>query len=204
MSAVLPAPLTLPVEDADFDTVLQQLVVGLTGLPGNLVRPRWQPVPPIQPEPTVNWCAIGVLAITPNDGPQITHNPLGGAGQGVDTVDRHETIDVLASFYGPQGMSYAAILRDGLGVPQNVEGLLAVGMAFTDAGVSRQAPELVNQQWIRRQDIALRFRRHLQRSYAIQTAAVAGVQIFDDSTLGGVSPVINDLFSVPPGQTLES
>jgi len=51
---------TSPLMDAALDAVFQALVVGITGLPGTLVRPRWQPVPPTQPSVTTNWAAIGV------------------------------------------------------------------------------------------------------------------------------------------------
>src|SRR4051812_9766277 len=37
-------------QDAALDALLQQMVAGITGLPGNMVRPRWQPVTPKQPE----------------------------------------------------------------------------------------------------------------------------------------------------------
>src|SRR5450830_286484 len=85
-----------PVDDAALDAVLQGFVAGVTGLPGSLVRPRWQPTVPKQPPLDANWCAIGVTDTDPDAVPTILHN---GAGNGVDNLYRNEVITVLASFY---------------------------------------------------------------------------------------------------------
>ena len=58
-----------PLEDDALDAVLQAMVVGITGLSGDLVRSQWQVVSPKQPERYTNWCAIGVLTSTPDDNP---------------------------------------------------------------------------------------------------------------------------------------
>lgn len=167
-----------PIEDAALDAAFQKAIVGITALPGNMVRPRWQEKPPKQPEPSVNWCAFGVTSQIPDAGPHIQHV---SADPGNDTLRRHEEIDVLATFYGPLAKQYAAILRDGFGIPQNIEELKASGIAFIDAGDIRPVPELVNQQWIRRADIQLRFRRAVTRSYAIRNILAADAHLFDDT-----------------------
>src|SRR6185437_11129663 len=77
----------LPLEDGAFDAVLQGFVVGVTALAGNLVRPRWQPIPPPTPDPTVNWCAIGVVVEDPAEGKGfITHDGSDNGGLGSDTL----------------------------------------------------------------------------------------------------------------------
>lgn len=159
-----PAVVSPPLEDAALDAVFQQMIVGITGLPGSMVRPRWQPTVPKQPEAMVNWCALGVSDQTPDAGPAITHNP---AGTGSDTYVRHQEIEVLASFYGPNAKQYAQQLVDGLGIPQNLEQLKANDMQSVGEGQIRPAPELVNQQWIRRYDVALNFRRKITRAYSV-------------------------------------
>ncbi|WP_250512696.1 hypothetical protein [Caballeronia sp. INDeC2] len=153
-----------PPEDAALDAIFQQLVVGVTGLPGSLVRPRWQPVVPKQPEANVNWCAIGVSDQTPDASPAIQHNP---AGDGSDTYIRHEDIDVMCSFYGPGAKGFAQMLVDGLCIAQNIEQIKARGMAFVSTSLIRAAPDLVNEQWIRRYDLTLHFRRAVTRTYAV-------------------------------------
>lgn len=159
-----PAVASPPPEDAALDAIFQQMIVGITGLPGNMVRPRWQATVPKQPDPTVNWCALGITVQDPDDGPAIIHN---GSGNGSDTYIRHEQIDVLASFYGPAAKQYAHQLSDGLAVPQNLEQLKAQDMNSIDTGAIRAAPDLFNEQWIRRYDLTLTFRRKITRTYAV-------------------------------------
>jgi len=48
-----------------------------------------------------------------------------------------------------------------------LEGLKASGIGFIDSGPIRTVPELYNQQWIRRFDLALTFRRKVSRTYPI-------------------------------------
>jgi len=159
-----PAVTSPPLEDDALTAIFQQMIVGITALPGNMVRPRWQPNPPKQPEPTVNWCALGIAVQTLDDGPAIIHN---GAGNGSDTYIRHEQIDVLASFYGPNAMQNAQLLSDGLAIPQNLEQLKAQDMNSVDTGQIRAAPDLINEQWVRRYDLELTFRRKITRTFPI-------------------------------------
>jgi hypothetical protein len=58
---LLPAPLfpTLP-GVLSFKQFLQSVFVGISGLPGELVRPKWQKNPPKSPDIDVNWMAIGL------------------------------------------------------------------------------------------------------------------------------------------------
>ena len=167
---LVPGAESPPLTDDALDALFQVAVSGITGLSGSLVRPRWQPIPPKHPEPSVDWCAIGITDITPDDGPSIQHvgSLVGQVGEvGRDDYRRHETITLLCTFHGPLAMRYAAKLRDGIGIPQNLEGLKASGIGFIDSGPIRTVPELYNQQWIRRFDLALTFRRKVSRTYPI-------------------------------------
>lgn len=172
-----PAGSPAPTEDDALDAAFQKAIAGITGLPGNMVRPRWQPIPPKQPEPSVNWCAFGVQSQKADDGPYIEHIP---AGDGKDAYTRHESLDVLATFYGPASQANAARLRDGLGISQNIEELKLDGISFIEAGPIRALPELVNQQWIKRRDIALVFRRKTARDYAILNIVSADVAVANE------------------------
>jgi hypothetical protein len=189
LSSVPPFPL----DDDALDAVFQQLIVAITELDGSLVRPRWQPTVPTRPEPSVNWCAIGVLSSTADDGPFITYDPATDSGP----YSRHETLDVLASFYGPFSKTNAALLRDGIAVPQNTEFLNQFAMRYVSCGSIRNLPEFVNQQWNRRQDISITFRRKIDRTYAIKNLVSGVVHLFDDT--GAVDRTI----IVPPGATVE-
>lgn len=153
-----------PADDLELDVLLQDAVVGVTGLPGAMVRPRWQPVTPRQPEPAENWCAIGVTDEQPENTPSIEHDP---AANGPDVMTRHPVFEVLASFYGPASGHYAALLRDGLYIPQNRETLRTAGIALVSIGATISAPDLVNQQWIRRKDVRITLRRVIVRTYPV-------------------------------------
>jgi len=175
---ILPAGSPAPLEDAALDALFQQVVTGVTGLLGAMVRPRWQPTVPKQPEPATNWCAIGVTNIEPDDYPVEIHDDT---GDGHDNYAVHETLVVLASFYGPNSMSNAKVMRDGLYIAQNREALTQQGITVTDVGKPVAAPELVNQQWIRRYDVDIRFRRKVERTYPILNILSAPFEIDTDT-----------------------
>lgn len=171
---VQPVSTVTPEEDLPLDVILQGMVAGITGLDGAMVRPRWQPVQPRVPEADVTWCALGVTLIRPDDNAAITHDPT---GDGADNLVRHEDIELLATFYGPQAAMRAAMLRDGLQIAQNREALTASGIGFVTAGDLRAVPELVNQQWIRRQDLPITLRRIVRRTYPVLNILSAPVSI---------------------------
>lgn len=169
----------VPPEDDALDDLLQALVAGVTGLPGNLVRPRVQPTVPKQPEASVNWCALGVTVQTNDAGPAIQHNPV---GDGSDTYIRHQDIELLCTFYGPGAKGFAQRLADGLAIPQNREQLGLNDMAFVSAGEIRAAPDFVNQQWVRRHDITVTLRRKITRTYAVLNLLSARVHTHTDGS----------------------
>ena len=173
----------VPPDDEDLDNLLQELVAGVTGLPGEMVRPRWQPIVPKQPEPTENWCAMGVSVQTNDSGPAIRHDP---AGDGSDTYTRHQQIDLMCSFYGPSAKGYAQRLADSISIPQNGEQLALNGMKFVSASDIQPAPALINQQWNRRYDLTLVLRRKITRTYPVLNLLSAEVQ----STTDSVPPVV--------------
>lgn len=150
-------PVPGPGREAEEDE-LHDLIAALCGLPGHLVRPRWQAEPPRQPEPGTDWCAFGVIG---RDAPgSQTRHERGRDGQGRSVVETHETLDILASFYGPHAQSKAVALREGLHVEQNRAELRArANLALVRAGAMTAVPELVLQRWVQRQDLPLTFRR---------------------------------------------
>lgn len=165
-----------PANDDALEDILQAAVVGITGLDGSLVRPRWQPGNPKQPEASVDWCAFGVTETEPEDGTAyVAHDGNANGGLGQDNLQRHESFRVLASFYGPNAAGYAQRLRDGLYIAQNREELAASLIAFVNTDTIRQVPEFVNNQWVKRYDLSVNFRRKVERAYAIQNLASAGI-----------------------------
>jgi len=183
-----PADTPAPLEDDALDDLFQSVIVQITGLDGSLVRPRFQPDAPKQPEASVDWCAMGVMTITADAGPSITHV---SSGLGSDTYVRHEDIELLASFYGPHSKGYASRLRDGLAIAQNVEALQVQDISFVECFPIRPLNELVNQTWRKRNDIGIRFRRKVTRVYAVQNIALADIHLIDDTH-------IDETITVPP------
>ncbi|MEE3504836.1 hypothetical protein QN399_00915 [Pseudomonas sp. 10C3] len=173
---LVPGGSSAPEEDQDLEDILQGMVSGISGIPGSMVRPRWQSLPPKQPEPSVNWCAIGVQETKTVANPAIDHN---SSGDGNDQYQMHEGLTLLATFYGPNSQRYASIMRDGIFIPQNAEAIKAKGMAFVSASSIRPVPELVNQQWIRRYDLFIEMRRKVTRVYPVLNILSAPVTIVD-------------------------
>ncbi|MBN3822350.1 hypothetical protein G3O00_01800 [Burkholderia sp. Ac-20384] len=177
-----------PAEDDALDDLVHDLIAGITALPPDLVRPRWQPTVPKQPEPGTDWCAFGVQEQEPDAGPAIQHD---GTGDGSDTYVRHQDLDVMCTFYGPRAKGYAQRIADGLAIPQNREQLQLQDMAFVGVGPIRAAPDLVNQQWVRSYDMTVKLRRKITRTYAVLNLKSATVATTTDSSapMAGVSNI---------------
>lgn len=165
-----------PDDDIDLDVIFQGAVAGITGLAGDMVRPRWQPTEPKIPVNGTNWCGVGVMVTNPDDFPYLEH-----FASGKDTLKRHEEIEVMASFYGTNSARYAKILRDGLFIAQNIEQLKKKNINFVDAGDVRQFHELINNKWQKRNDITLKFRRQIVRDYDILNIEAANIHLIDDT-----------------------
>lgn len=144
--------------------ILVDLVSGVTGLTTDLVRPRWQPRPPVSPDQSVTWCGVGVMSVESDWSAHIRHDPT---GQGEDVLRRHETARLMATFYGPQSQASAALLRDGLFVPQNREPLYFVGASVVDIGDLVTTSEDAGGRWLPRVDVDFRIRRVVERRYSV-------------------------------------
>jgi hypothetical protein len=170
-----PAPGLVDIED-----VLSGIIAGITGLPGDLIRPRWQPEPPRTPKKAENWCAFGETGSIPDIYPQIRHY---GEGEGHDELIDRDEFSVLVSFYGPQHVDLALLLRAGIYVPQNRASLRPAGMAFVKAGSITRLPE-VGQSGIRaRADLPLTFRRFVVRSIAVLNLKQSGGSLENDNNV---------------------
>lgn len=166
---LLPEQFPAPLDDDALDDFFQVVVVGITGLAPKLVRPRFQEKPLKQPDRGATWAAVGVMRVDTEFDGFIRHNPgdpLTGEGAG-DEVQRYETLEIMASFYGPRSHHYAALLRDGLSIPQNNEPFQVRDMGLADLGSIIRTGDLVNQGWIRRVDFTFRVRRTVYRTYPV-------------------------------------
>jgi hypothetical protein len=173
MAAFL-APLTAaPAYDLALAQQIQATVAGISGLPGNLVRPRWQPDPPAQPPKATDWCAVGITTTKSEPFTTSVHNGAGNGGDGTSTEYRDVEMTVLASFYGPNAASNAAILRDGFAIQQNRAAMLMLGLAFVRPERLTNASGLVNAENLNRYDLEFTIRRRDARTYAVPNIRTA-------------------------------
>lgn len=134
------------------EDVLHDLIAGLTGLDVRLVRPRWQPDPPKQPAPDVNWCAFGITGDT-EEAAQLIH------GDDAARLHTEDLLTVLVSFYGPAAADLAKGVRRGMHVPASRDLLRRHSLALVEIGAATTAPDFVGGAWIARIDMPLTLRQ---------------------------------------------
>lgn len=183
-------PSSGPLEGQALLRFIQQWVVGITGLDGTLVRPRWQPEPPNIPTAGEAWAAVGI-ALRPAD----SYAYASSRPDGSWLVQRHELLHVLASFYdlGYGGLAdeYASRLREGAQVPQNLEPLLAAQMGLGWTGDLTAVPSLLKKRWLYRVDLPVVIRRCIERIYPVLSLASAeGTLRVTDAPVKKIGPVV--------------
>jgi hypothetical protein len=178
--------------DVGLITFLQQVVVGVTGLPGHLVRPRWQVEPPNIPDFGTNWAAIGPGSEDP-DSFAFTQTT------GLNTiVVSNRVIDILASFYGPKAQTNSVQMRMGLQVGQNREVMQLAGFNLV-GGVGRglPVPVLIKQRWQYRYDVSFRIRQQQIYTYSVLPLVAAQATLILQS--GGSDFITDKVLSEATG-----
>jgi hypothetical protein len=170
-----PSPTETLIE-LDWENFLQATVAGITGLPGNLVRPRWQPTPPPTPDVSVDWAACGITRITGNFSPYFEHHGETDPN-GYDRLSRQEQCVYRVSFYGPHAGDNAAILRDGLFIDQNRQLWRQNAVGLVEAQQIDHVPDLFRQQWRDRYDLEIVINREVRRIYLVRSLLGANVAI---------------------------
>lgn len=163
--------------DDNLMNAVQEMIVGVLDMTPTLVRPRWQPTPPRQPDPTTDWIAIAIISRTSTDYPHIQH----GNNNGPDTLTRWTTLNLLASMYGPNAQRIAEQLRDALYIAQNFEHLNTLGVRMRDAGELTAVPELTNNVWVNRADLPITLVMEAQRTYDIRDILSADVSVHTEA-----------------------
>lgn len=169
MAYTAPDATPAPIYDQALDDIFHDLLAGITGIPATLVRPRWQPDPPNQPDFTTNWVAFGVQVGLADTFPWINHDPTGNAGLGSDQLERDEGLKVLCSFYGPAYTSMLARFRDGIQIESNRYDLEAAGIFLIEFQEPINLPALLKEKWVTRIDVNVLFKRRIRRSYSVNT-----------------------------------
>jgi hypothetical protein len=178
---------TAPTEDAALVDLLQAAVSTLSGIPGNLVRPRQQPEPVNLPPNTVTWAAIGIIGRTHETFAAVEHV---ATGDGYDRIARTEEFTLLCSFYGPGNDTAASLVQDGFSVPQNREALQAIGIVPINVGNRTAAPELINNLWYEREDMPIYFRRLVVRNYPVLNLLSSQIAVESETGLTVIADVV--------------
>lgn len=179
------APSAEPDYGDALDDIMQAAVVGITGLAGNLVRPRWQPDPPQQPAFDETWCAFGVVRSAVDAFAYERHDAAGSQGQGQSIIERDEVLQVLHSFYGPNSNAVCERFRDGLELAQNRATLASAGIGLVEVGEAVMVPVLLTEKWVRRVDVTVYYRRRTSRPYEVR------------NLLGAELGLNNELYTTP-------
>lgn len=167
-----------PSYDRPLEDIIQGALVGITGVPGQLVRPRFQFPIPNQPDFDIDWIAFGVSVIKRDwDAHQIhdADHPDGGANE----VRRDEELEVFLSFYGPNGSQIMARWIDGLALDQNRWALGEHGIKIVGSQDPVMLPALLKDRWVRRVDLKTNMIRRVLRVYPVRT--VTGVDVALDN-----------------------
>ncbi len=172
----LPPTDTVKYDDA-LDNVFHGCIHGITAIDKKLIRPRWQPEPPNQPDFTANWVAFGVMTLDADRFAYARHDPAASGGLGATDIERDERLKLLLSFYGPAASGYQARFSLGLQISQNRDALSAEGIKLVEVQEAFTLPALFKEKWVKRIDCAVIFRRRVARSYAIQNVDSADLTI---------------------------
>lgn len=167
-----PALTTVPA-GLTFVQFIQQLLVGLSTFPGNLVRPEWQVEPPKQPDINTNWLAFG-LGQASADFNAVVETDLAG----VTTMQRNELIPISISVYGPAAYDNIGLIRDGFQLPQNLTTLRNAKVGFAYDTPAIHVPDFFNERWYDRWRLEIYVRRQIQRVYPILSFVSASGVIY--------------------------
>ncbi len=172
-----PAASPAPLEGQALVNFLQAWIVGITGLPGQFVRPRWQPEPPNIPDATVDWLAFGIMSRDAT--PYAAEIHVSGSPS-YNEIRRHEDLNILATIYGPNADKTVSLLREGMQLAQNREALTAVNMGLINSGRAIVTSELIKEKWAYRVDFNFSIRRQIVYDFPVLDLASANGAVATD------------------------
>ena len=172
-----------PLEDANLVALFQRLIVGLTGLDGTMVRPRWQVTLPSPPSNSTTWVSLGISHRRGDTNAFVKHDPTLNGGDGADVVSRQEELEILCSIYGPSADDTYSLIRDGLSVGQNLDTLRAAKVSLIEVEGARGASVLLNTLWYYRLDMPFRVRRLIERTYPVLTILAADLVVYPQNEI---------------------
>jgi len=144
-----------------YTRLIQQFLVGVTGLDGTLVRPADQKDPPPVPESSIDWLAFRLTSITPGD------NAYQKPGEETLETQRHNTQTLQLMFYGPACSDNAMRFLDAIQISQNRDVIRREGVTIADWGEPLNMSEIVNGQTYWRCDVQMQIAREEKRIFQI-------------------------------------
>lgn len=141
-----------------FPRFMHSVLVGVTALPREMVRPAFQRTPFKMPDYDVNWLAYNLTNFTAEKGSGYLKGAL---------LERHESFECVCYFYGAAAVDYAIVTRDAFELPQNRKALLDNGIGYDGASAIVRVPELVNSQYYEQVNMTLYFSRQVKRRYYV-------------------------------------
>ena len=173
--------------DLILNRFLQQLVAGVTGIIQTMVRPRWQPEPPNQPNFDKDWAAVGRVKRDRDTFAAVLHftDPQ-DFDNSTDSMYRNEIVDILCSFYGPGSEANSELLAMGLMLEQNRYAIQLNGFGLVEVGETLTVPAIIKEKWLMGQDVPFRLRRQQIYSYPSPNLVEAQASLIFDN---GMKPV---------------
>lgn len=172
-----------PKYDEALENIFHGLLHGITGIPKTLIRPRWQPDPPNQPDFQTNWVAFGVTIMQSDWDPYLLHEPEAAAGAGISSQSQGETLHIMLSFYGPNYQAYERRFRHGIHIEQNRDALTVEKIKFIELTEPVTLPALLKEKWVKRIDSKMVCRRWVSRTYPIRHFVEASGEIDTDASV---------------------
>jgi hypothetical protein len=189
-------PASLPVNDDALTDILQAWLVGLSGLPGCMVRPWWQVEPPQQPDIEENWIAIGIGDSDRDFDTYSAHvagnNVPDPRVPGYNVTYRNQTLTIHVRSYGKDAQGNADAIWNNAQISQNRALLLQQGFALVRVEKPTVGTDIVKERWVPVWDFDMRLRRAVSLQYPIDDFASAGVTVTLDT-----DPPLVETIAVP-------
>lgn len=157
---------------------IQTVIVGVSGYTNTLVRPKFQEAPPKNPVLSVDWIAFSVQTQAEDANAYVSKS--NGSSS---TLSRQYQLEVQCAFYGPNAEFNSSAFVDGFQIQQNLEALNLANMGFTGISTPVRMPDLINERWQDRWEVALTLAYKIVRTYSILPFA---------SVQGSVHTVLED------------
>lgn len=191
-----------PINDDALENFFNIAFSSILGIDSTLVRPRWQILPPNQPNNSTTWLSFGIERTTPQVNDLVAYLYTDGAM----TQSWYEEYSILCSFYGPAMGTLATRLKAGLSLAQNrdaisynfssvvgppeVDTITSNGIVFVNCTEPRNVSILINNIWQKKVDMFIIFRRQVEFTYPIDSITQVGATLNTVITENILTPLI--------------